>query len=639
MSERRVLAGRKVRPIGLGCMSLSHAYGVSPSVEDAAQLLNRALDIGYDHLDTARIYGAGKNEELIGHALKGRRREFLLASKAGILIDGATRRIDCSPEAIRREVETSLRLLHTDHIDLYYLHRRDFQVPIEDSIGAMSGLVREGKIGAIGLSEMSAETLRRAHAIHPIAAMQTEYSLWTRNVEIAVLEATRQLGVALVAFSPLARGVLAGGLRDPARLTEGDLRRAMPRFGKENWASNLALVDRFNAIAAGQGVTPAQLSLAWVLSRGAHIHAIPGTARPDHLEENFARTDWHPEPAVLDRLDALINAKTVAGPRYGEAMQRTIDTEEFVDDHVTASATVDSNPRFKFNLRGWALYQFVRLLTPNLADPKVLAETIRKDRVHGPHLPPKKLLASLDVSETEENGMRVFRARRKGAPVSASKLLFLHGGAYVLNLQKIHWGLIAGLLDRVDAEVIAPIYPLGPEADWKATTSAIRNYFQVLAGQYGAENIVVCGDSSGGGLALILAQAMRDEGLPQPRALVLFSPALDLSGSGPDQPALERRDPALSLQMLKEIGPMWLKGLSPEDPRVSPLFASQDRLPPTIVFTGDREILHSDGLRLKMRNPSIVHRGYREMMHVFPVGPLREARQALDEAAAFILRQ
>lgn len=326
---KRTLGGRQVSPIGLGCMCLSHAYGRPPSPDEAARVLLRALDLGYDHFDTARLYGAGKNEELIGRILKHRRKEFFLASKLGIIIDGEKRRTDCRPETIRSEVEISLRLLQTDHIDLYYLHRRDFAVPIEESVGAMAELVRAGKIGAIGLSEMGAETLRRAHAVHPIAAMQTEYSLWTRNVEIAVLEACRELGVAFVAFSPLARGVLANGLRDPASLPAGDIRIPMPRFSAENWPKNLALVDAFNAIAAEEGVTPAQLSLAWVLSRGGHVHAIPGTTRLDHLAENMARLDWRPAPAVLDRLDALINRHTVAGPRYAAPMQKTIDTEEF----------------------------------------------------------------------------------------------------------------------------------------------------------------------------------------------------------------------------------------------------------------------------------------------------------------------
>lgn len=304
---------------------------------------------------------------------------------------------------------------------------------------------------------------------------------------------------------------------------------------------------------------------------------------------------------------------------------------------MAISDALDPNPHFPFNWRGWAFYHFVRLLTPDLSDPKVLADTIRKDRERGPCKMPRKFSDRFEFSERSENGMRIFRTHRRGTPAPALKLLYLHGGAYVLDLQEIQWNLIVGLLERVAAEIVAPIYPLGPEATWEETTLAIRRHYLGLVDQYGAGNIVLCGDSAGGGLALLLAQAMRDENLPQPRALVLFSPALDLSGSGADQPALERRDPALSLQMLREIGPMWLNGLPAADPRVSPLFACQDNLPPTIIFTGDREILHSDGLRLKLRNPSVVHRGYAEMMHVFPAGPLRESRQALDEAAAFIL--
>lgn len=328
MGATRALAGRQLRPIGLGCMSLSWAYGTPPSPADSVSLLNRAIDLGYDHLDTARIYGLGKNEALIGEALKGRRQHFLLASKTGIIVDGDKRRIDCRPETIVGAVEESLRLLQTDHIDLYYLHRRDFNTPIEESIGALAGLVKAGKIGAIGLSEMSAETLRKAQAVHPIAAMQTEYSLWTRNVEIAVLDTCRDLGVALVAFSPVGRGALAGELRDIATLSDKDLRRTMPRFNAENWPKNLELIDGFNAIAAEQGVTPAQLSLAWVLSRGEHVHAIPGTTSVAHLEQNLARAAWRPDDAVLARLGALINQTTVSGARYNDAIQRTIDTEE-----------------------------------------------------------------------------------------------------------------------------------------------------------------------------------------------------------------------------------------------------------------------------------------------------------------------
>jgi aryl-alcohol dehydrogenase-like predicted oxidoreductase len=326
---KRILAGRDVEAIGLGCMGLSWAYGTPPSNEDGARLLHRALDLGYTHLDTARIYGAGHNETLIGEALAGRRSAFFLASKTGIIIDGDKRRIDCRPETIRSALETSLTLLKTDHIDLYYLHRPDFTVPIEESIGELARAVEAGKIGSIGLSEMSAETLRRAAAVHPIAAMQTEYSPWTRNPEIAVLEACAELGTTFVAFSPVGRGVLANGVRDPGALIDKDLRRSMPRFSAENWPTNLALVDAFNAIATEQGVTPAQLSLAWVLSRAPHIVVIPGTASIPHLEENFARKDWVIPSEVAARIDALFTPEAPAGPRYVPAAQATVSTEEF----------------------------------------------------------------------------------------------------------------------------------------------------------------------------------------------------------------------------------------------------------------------------------------------------------------------
>jgi aryl-alcohol dehydrogenase-like predicted oxidoreductase len=325
----RTINGQSVNPIGLGCMSLSWAYGIAPSAEDGAKLLNRALDIGYNHLDTARIYGEGKNEALIGEALKGRRKSFFLASKTGIIVDGQKRRIDCRPETIRSALEESLRLLQTDHIDLYYLHRRDFNTPIEDSVGELADAVKTGKIGSIGLSEMSAETLRRASAVHPIAAMQTEYSPQTRNPEIAVLDACRELGTTFVAFSPVGRGALCGVVRNPMDLPDGDIRRNMPRFMGDNWAHNLALIDSFAAIAGDLGVTPAQLALGWVLAKGDHIVAIPGTASIAHLEENFARNVWLPDAETVARVDALINRESVAGSRYSEAMQSTIDTEEF----------------------------------------------------------------------------------------------------------------------------------------------------------------------------------------------------------------------------------------------------------------------------------------------------------------------
>jgi aryl-alcohol dehydrogenase-like predicted oxidoreductase len=327
----RTINNQSVNPIGLGCMSLSWAYGIPPSAEDGAKLLHRALDLGYNHLDTARIYGTGANEELIGNTLHGRRDEYFLASKTGIFVDGEKRRIDCRPDVIKAACDESLLKLQTDHIDLYYLHRRDFSIPIEESVGALAELVAAGKIRSIGLSEMSADTLRTAISIHPIAAMQTEYSLTTRNPEIAVLQACRELGVTFVAFSPVCRGALANGLRDPQSLPETDLRRTWPRFVGENWASNLAMIDSFNALATSAGVTPAQLSLGWVLAQADHIVTIPGTANIDHLEENIARSQWRPSVELQDQLNTLINRHTVAGARYPEPAQRTIDTEEFAD--------------------------------------------------------------------------------------------------------------------------------------------------------------------------------------------------------------------------------------------------------------------------------------------------------------------
>ena len=325
----RIIGTRAINPIGLGCMNIVWGYGLMPAPKDCAALLDRAIDCGYDHLDTARIYGLGKSEELIGQTLQGRRDRFYLASKTGIRVDGEKRHSDSRPEFIRAALEESLRLLRTDHIDLYYLHRRDFTVPIEESVGALADLVKEGKIGGIGLSEMSAETLRRAHAIHPITAMQTEYSLWTRQVEIAVLDTCRELGVTMVAFSPLGRGALGGGLRDPDTLPESDLRRTMPRFQHDHWPHNLSALERFFVLAAEAQVTPAQLALAWVLSRGDHIVAIPGTTSIPHMEENIATTELAIDPAILDRADRIVSPETISGPRYPPHMQRSIDTEEY----------------------------------------------------------------------------------------------------------------------------------------------------------------------------------------------------------------------------------------------------------------------------------------------------------------------
>ena len=332
MKTRRI-GPFEVSAIGLGCMNLSHAYGTPPP-EDAAQaLLREALDLGISFFDTAALYGFGANEELVGRTLAADREKFVLASKCGLHGvnegSGFKRVVDGRPETLKWSCEQSLKRLRTDRIDLFYLHRWDRSVPIEDSVGALADLVREGKVRAIGLSEVSAATLRRAHAVHPIAALQTEYSLWTRNPEIAVLDACRELGTAFVAFSPVARGFLGGELRDVSALDPKDLRRTMPRFEPANYAANLALLDGFVAIAAGLRCTPAQLALAWVLSRGEHVLAIPGTTKIAHLRDNAAAADIGLSASTLAQLEALINPRTVRGGRYDAAAQAGVDTEEF----------------------------------------------------------------------------------------------------------------------------------------------------------------------------------------------------------------------------------------------------------------------------------------------------------------------
>ncbi len=320
----RQLGPFSVSAIGLGCMGLSHAYGTPPTPDAAAQVLLKALDLGYNFFDTAALYGLGVNETLIGDTLKGRRGEFVLASKCGML---RPRELDGRPEVLKRTCEDSLRRLRTDVIDLYYLHRWDRRVPIEESVGALAGLVKDGKIRTIGLSEVSAVTLRRAHAVHPIAAVQTEYSLWTRNPEIAVLDACREIGATFVAFSPLARGFLTGALRDIATLPPKDIRLAMPRFQGENFSRNLTLLDGFAAIARESDCSLAQLALAWLLAKAPHIVPIPGTTRPDHLAENAAAADVGLIPGAMEKMEALINANTVSGPRYNATTLPEIDTE------------------------------------------------------------------------------------------------------------------------------------------------------------------------------------------------------------------------------------------------------------------------------------------------------------------------
>ena len=325
----RKLCGRDVKPIGLGCMNLSWAYGDPPPHEDKVRLLNEALDLGYDHLDTANIYGRGANEELLRDAVMHRRGEFLLASKTGIIVDGPRRGIDCSPEAIAQSLDASLERLGTDHIDLFYMHRFDPKVPIADSVGAMARAIEAGKIGAYGVSEWSSAHIREAHAVHPMGAVQTEFSLWTRNVELGVLDTTKELGIALVAFSPVARGALGGELRTPDTLGEKDLRRTHPRFNAENWPHNLAMIDRFDALAAANGLEPAQLALAWLLAQSEHVHAIPGTTSIDHMRENFSACALTVSEDALEQAGEIVNQSTVAGHRYPEVMRATVDTEDY----------------------------------------------------------------------------------------------------------------------------------------------------------------------------------------------------------------------------------------------------------------------------------------------------------------------
>ncbi|HEY0821463.1 MAG TPA: aldo/keto reductase [Rhizobacter sp.] len=329
MQQRR-LGPFTVSALGLGCMNLSHAYGAPPSKPEAEALLLRALELGVTLFDTAALYGFGLNETLLGEVLSAHRSKFTLASKGGLHGNAEGKRVvDGRPETIKWSCEQSLKRLRTEVIDLYYLHRWDKRVPIEDSVGAMADLVRDGKVRTIGLSEVSAATIKRAHAVHPVTAVQTEYSLWTRNPEIAVLDTCREIGAAFVAFSPLARGFLTGTLREVASLGERDIRKTMPRFSPDNYAANLKLLDGYGAIAARVGCTPAQLALAWLLHRAEHIIPIPGTRSVAHLEEDLGADAVRLDAAVMQQLDALINPRTVIGPRYDAMAQAGVDTEEF----------------------------------------------------------------------------------------------------------------------------------------------------------------------------------------------------------------------------------------------------------------------------------------------------------------------
>jgi aryl-alcohol dehydrogenase-like predicted oxidoreductase len=319
--EQRELgtSGLTVSALGLGCMGMTWAYGAADA-DEAIATVHRAIELGVTFLDTAELYGPHTNEELLGRALAGRRDEVTIATKFGVLrnADGpAGRPLDGTPANVRRSIEGSLRRLGTDHVDLYYQHRIDPDTPIEETVGALAELVDEGKVRYIGLSEASPDTIRAAHAVHPIAAVQTEYSLFTRDVEYEVLPTLRELGIGLVAYSPLGRGFLSGRFSSAEELDADDWRRTQPRFRGENARRNLELASKVSELAAEKGVTPAQLALAWVLAQGDDIVPIPGTKRRSYLEQNAAALDVHLTAAELDDVAAAIDAP--AGDRYDES--------------------------------------------------------------------------------------------------------------------------------------------------------------------------------------------------------------------------------------------------------------------------------------------------------------------------------
>ena len=322
--ERRTLGseGLEVSAEGLGCMGMSAFYG-STDEGNAIATIHRALELGIDFLDTAQLYGPLTNEDLVGRAIDGRREEVVIATKFARRMDGATAgdmstvgALDGSADHVRRSIDGSLRRLRTEYVDLYYQHRVDPEVPIEETVGAMAELVEAGKVRYIGLSEAAPDTIRRAHAVHPIAALQTEYSLWTRDPEDEILPLCRELGIGFVPYSPLGRGFLAGRFRSPDEIPEDDFRRNNPRFMGENFERNLRLVERVRELAAEKQVKPGQLALAWVLHQGGDIVPIPGTKRVAYLEENAAAAEIELTETDLDRLDEAVPPGVAAGDRY-----------------------------------------------------------------------------------------------------------------------------------------------------------------------------------------------------------------------------------------------------------------------------------------------------------------------------------
>jgi aryl-alcohol dehydrogenase-like predicted oxidoreductase len=327
MRNRRLgRAGLEVPAVGLGCMGMSDFYGGRDEAE-AVATIHRAIELGVTFLDTADMYGVGRNEELVGRAIKGRRDQVVLATKFGNVRapDGTPLGVNGRPDYVRSACEASLRRLGVEAIDLYYQHRVDPGTPIEETAGAMADLIRQGKVRHLGLSEAAPATIRRAHAVHPIAALQTEYSLWSREPEAEILPTVRELGIGFVAYSPLGRGFLTGQIRTPDDLDPDDWRRQSPRFQGENFQRNLDLVARIDSLARRKGCTPGQLALAWVLARGEDIVPIPGTKRRRYLEENVAAADLVLTRDELAAIEEAIPSGAAAGARYAEAGMRTVD--------------------------------------------------------------------------------------------------------------------------------------------------------------------------------------------------------------------------------------------------------------------------------------------------------------------------